>query len=164
MNKKSFFILTTLSLLHFLIGCNSESKSEGKLSHSETHCNLSNRNVDATKTFTLCKKLAEQGNADAQHSLGQMYDKGQGVAKDKTQAFQWYQKTADQGNVLGQVKLGRMYRLGEGVDKDETQAFQWYKKSAVQGDAGGQTVLGFMYEFGKGVETDFEVVDLIRTL
>jgi len=32
------------------------------------------------------KKLAEQGNAEAQFNLGAMYDNGQGVPKDDVQA------------------------------------------------------------------------------
>jgi hypothetical protein len=40
------------------------------------------------------QQAAEQGNADAQAKLGEMYFHGQGVPKDHAKAVQWYQKAA----------------------------------------------------------------------
>ena len=44
------------------------------------------------------RKAADQGLADAQDNLGDMYADGRGVAKDDAQAVAWYRKAADQGN------------------------------------------------------------------
>ncbi len=45
------------------------------------------------------RKLADQGNAEAQLRLGKMYADGTGVAKDLAEALKWYRKAADHGNV-----------------------------------------------------------------
>lgn len=42
--------------------------------------------------------LAGQGDANAQHALGVMYDNGKGVEKNLTEAMKWYRKAAEQGN------------------------------------------------------------------
>ncbi len=76
---------------------------------------------------------AEQGNAEAQLNLGQMYDLGMGVSKDKAEAVKWYRKVAEQGNAQGQYELGRMYDLGMGVPKDKAEAVRWYRKAGEQG-------------------------------
>ena len=41
--------------------------------------------------------LAEQGDADAQYNLGEMYYRGKGVRRDLDQAEVWYHKSATQG-------------------------------------------------------------------
>ncbi len=43
------------------------------------------------------RTAADQGDAEAQHNLGVMYDKGQGVKQDDHLALSWYRKAADQG-------------------------------------------------------------------
>ena len=43
---------------------------------------------------------AEQGDAQAQHNLGAMYEKGLGVAKDDVQAVLWYRKAADRSLIF----------------------------------------------------------------
>ncbi len=42
------------------------------------------------------RPLAEQGVAEAQFNLGNMYDKGRGVPQDYAEAVQWYRKAAEQ--------------------------------------------------------------------
>ena len=44
------------------------------------------------------RKAAEQGLAEAQYNLGQVYTKGDGVAKDMIEAVKWYRKAAEQGH------------------------------------------------------------------
>ena len=56
--------------------------------------------------FAGFQKLAEQGNANAQDSLGWMYANGQGVPKDDQQAVAWYHKAAEQGVARAQFILG----------------------------------------------------------
>lgn len=98
--------------------------------------------------------LAEQGNAPAQHNLGVMYEKGQGVAKDEAKAVQWYTKAAEQGTAAAQFNLGVMYVNGRGVAKDGAKAVVWFTKAAEQGVAAAQFNLGQMYDFGHGVASD----------
>jgi len=101
-------------------------------------------------------QAAEQGNAEAQKTLGSMYLEGQGVAKDDEQAVHWYRKAAEQGYPPGQNNLGTMYADGMGVAKNDEQAIYWYLKAAEQGNPIGQTNLGAMYSEGQGVAKDDE--------
>ena len=57
------------------------------------------RNVpkDYAQAMQLFGKAADQGNAEAQNAIGDMYLKGQGVPQDYTQAMRWYRKAADRG-------------------------------------------------------------------
>ena len=66
----------------------------------------------------MVSSSTEQGDADAQKSLGYMYYKGKGVLQDYNQAVRWYRKAAEQGHAAGLVALGVMYAGGEGVSKD----------------------------------------------
>tara|TARA_B100000315_G_scaffold196176_1_gene187254 strand:- start:128 stop:496 length:369 start_codon:yes stop_codon:yes gene_type:complete len=60
------------------------------------------------------RPLAEQGDAQAQYSLGLMYEKGQGVARDDAQALKWYRKAVEQGHADAQFLLGLVYEKGRG--------------------------------------------------
>jgi uncharacterized protein len=73
---------------------------------------------------------AEQGDAEAQYSLGLMYDNSKGVPKDDAQAAIWYRKAAEQGDANAQVALGEMYASGEGVPQDYGQAHMWFNLAA----------------------------------
>ena len=124
-------------------------------------------------SLSVLKQLAEQGHADAQLSLGDMYANGIGVPRDEDRALQWYAKAArqshkvnlsvlkqlaEQGHADAQFRLGDRYKEGKGVPRDGDMACQWYakavatlKKAAEQGDADAQYRLGTMYKEGKGV-------------
>ncbi|MBR4985961.1 MAG: sel1 repeat family protein, partial [Proteobacteria bacterium] len=71
--------------------------------------------------------------ANAQYSLGLLYQKGEGVAQDKAQAAEWYRKAAEQGLGVAQYSLGLLYQKGEGVAQDKAQAVEWIRKAAEQG-------------------------------
>ena len=73
------------------------------------------------------RKAADQGNSEAQHALGVLYDNGNGVPKDSPQAALWYRKAAEQGDVEAQHSLGSMYYVGEGVPQDYVKAHMWVK-------------------------------------
>lgn len=104
--------------------------------------------------ITEWRKAAEQGNADAQFSLGQSYSKGEGVVKDEVEAAKWFRKAAEQGDASAQLRIGACYADGTGVVKDDVEAVKWYRKSAEQGDALSQFCLGFCYYRGEGVVKD----------
>ena len=91
---------------------------------------------DFTIAMRLWRPLAEQGNADAQCSLGFMYENGRGVPQDHAAAANWYRRAADQGHAGAQFNLGRMYAHGQGVPQDEAAAANWYRRAADQGHAG----------------------------
>ena len=113
---------------------------------------------EAVKWF---QKAADQGNANAQCSLGQIFSGNLGLGEEKEvkqdfkEAVKWYQKAADQGDALAQYNLGVIYRDGQGVEQDFKEAVKWYQKAADQGYAIAQYVLGFMYANGQGVERNF---------
>ncbi len=103
------------------------------------------------------KSLAEQGLAEAQFVLGQIYHEGKGGVLDYREAIRWYLKAAEQGYALAQVYLGTMYYKGQGVPQDYKEAVKWYRKGAEQGDAEAQVHLGAMYilDPGQGVPQDY---------
>jgi len=53
---------------------------------------------DHAEAFRWYKLAAEQGNADAQNSLGAVYGYGLGVPQDNIAAYMWFNLAAAQGN------------------------------------------------------------------
>jgi TPR repeat protein len=97
-------------------------------------------------------RSAEQGDADAQFELGNMYYRfGVNVEKDDKKSLEWIQKAAEQGHVKAQSVLGRMYLYEQNIMK----AVEWLQKAAEQGDVDAQFKFGSMYEEGQGVEQNY---------
>jgi TPR repeat protein len=74
--------------------------------------------------------LADQGHADAQRNLGEMYRQGNGVRQNYKTAAWWFRLAAEQGNTAAQVKLGDMYSSGNGVPLDNMYAYMWWNIAA----------------------------------
>ena len=81
------------------------------------------------------KLAADQGDAAAQCSLGDMHRDGLGVAQDDKRAAALFKLAADQGYAAAQHSLGTMHRHGRGVAQDDKRAAELFKLAADQGDA-----------------------------
>jgi TPR repeat protein len=100
------------------------------------------------------EKLAKQGDARAQTSLGLMYARGYGVEKNLATAHRWWSFAAAQNDPGAQYNLGSSYLRGEGVAQDYQRAVEWYGKAAIRGHVQAQQNLGLLYHEGKGVARD----------
>jgi S1-C subfamily serine protease len=96
--------------------------------------------VDALKrkdyktAYKLWLPLAEQGNAEAQHRLGNLYDDGKGVPKNYKEAIKWFRLSAQQGNTGAQYQLGMTYYHGKGVPQNNVFGHMWWNICASGGD------------------------------
>ncbi len=88
---------------------------------------------DYATALRIMRELADQGDADAQFSVGIMYALGLGVKQDYAAAVRWYRKAAEQGHSSAQNNLGIKYHKGQGVTQDYVQAHMWYNLAAAQG-------------------------------
>src|SRR3990167_4117455 len=79
---------------------------------------------DEKEACRYYKLAADQGNVNAQFTLGYMYADGKGVEKDEKEACRYYKLAADQGNVNAQCNLGVMYSNGKGVEKNIIEALR----------------------------------------
>ena len=65
---------------------------------------------------------AEQGDAEAQFNLGNMYFEGLGVPQNDAEAARLYRMAAEQGIAEAQFNLGIMYFTGRGVPQNDAEA------------------------------------------
>lgn len=118
---------------------------------------------DYAKALEILKPLAEQGDSDAQVTLGLMYDYGHGVDRDPASAIKWYTRAAEQGVPVVQHDLGVKYFQGKGVVQDYQQAAKWWEQAANAGLADSQFNLGLMYYRGLGIGKNYsQAFDLFR--
>jgi hypothetical protein len=103
------------------------------------------------------ERLAKQGDARAQASLGLMYARGYGVPKNLETARRWWSFAAAQNDPGAQYNLGVVYATGEGVSQDYKQAAHWLDRAARRGHVQAQQNLGVLYREGKGVGRDPEL-------
>ncbi|PYM18907.1 MAG: hypothetical protein DMD81_04860, partial [Candidatus Rokuibacteriota bacterium] len=73
--------------------------------------------------------LANEGDRDAQTYVGEINEKGLGVAPNYSEAEKWYRRAAEAGHPRAAVNLGYLYEQGLGVPKDPAQAAIWYRKA-----------------------------------
>ena len=76
------------------------------------------------------KAQASAGDRVAQTYVGEIYEKGLGIAPNYDLAAQWYRQAAQQGYSRAQINLGHLYEKGLGVSKDLATAIGWYRKGA----------------------------------
>ncbi|MDL2227184.1 sel1 repeat family protein, partial [Deltaproteobacteria bacterium OttesenSCG-928-M10] len=88
------------------------------------------RQVTPEEAFTLLSKAAEEGQPQAMNSLGTLYERGLGVARNYSQALAWYQKAAAAGLAEGFHQVGQAYELGKGVAADQAEAVKYYQRAA----------------------------------
>ena len=107
--------------------------------------------AEAVHWFRLA---ADQGDPDAQATLGAMYAMGQGVLQESAEALRWLHLAAAQGHPAAPALLGILYDAGERVPQDSAHAALWLGIAAERGQHEAQVHLGRMYAEGRGVSQD----------
>lgn len=114
---------------------------------------------DFINAFKWYKKAADKSDIYAMNTLGDMYNGGVGVEKNKKEAFILFTKTANLGSNNGRFKLAVLYL--DGFDEqviDPQKAIFWFKKAADDNHVAAQFVLGMLYILGdRGVEKDMNI-------
>lgn len=64
---------------------------------------------DYAAALAELRPLAEQGNAEAQYNLANLYRDGRGVPRDDAQAVAWYLRAAEAGSWWAAFDLGMLY-------------------------------------------------------
>ncbi|RPI41556.1 MAG: sel1 repeat family protein [Betaproteobacteria bacterium] len=100
------------------------------------------------------RKLASQGEAAAQTSLGLMHARGLGFPKNMAEARKWWSLAAAQNDPGAQHNLGMVYLEGAGVAVDAPQALHWFQRAAARGHVLAQRMVGLMHFEGKGTPRD----------
>jgi len=108
---------------------------------------LKARSNELKETFLeRVTRQAEEGNVDAQLSLGYMYLYGEGgVNIDYQKAFTYYNMAAAQNDSIAVNNLGSLYFSGIGTEKNFTKAAQLFEKAAQLGNTEAAVNLAFIY-------------------
>ncbi len=109
---------------------------------------------DTGNAFKWFSAAAEQGDAQAQLRLGDLYVDGRGVIRDSAKAAHWYALAVGR-SAEAQWKLGALFQEGDGVQKSPEIAAAMYRRAADQGFADAQNSLASLYIAGLGVKQDF---------
>ncbi len=83
--------------------------------------------------INLFLNRANEGNAEAQHQLGQLYLTGNGTLQDFEEAVKWFSLAAEQNHAPAQYELGLLYHIGQGVNIDNEKSYMWLNLSAAAG-------------------------------
>ena len=87
------------------------------------------------------RKLADQGDPEAQYQMGVRFHNGEDVRQDDAQAMQWFLRAAEQGHVTAQSALGAYYWAGRGVPEDLSKAYFWSEIALAEGDVNSKSRL-----------------------
>ena len=101
------------------------------LGHAEAQFRLAEKLIDKYNDYSdgvlWCMRSANNGCADAQNKMGDIFSRGRyGVKRNLEQAFNYYRKAAEGGNAEGYVNLAKMYRNGEYVEQNYQEALRLY--------------------------------------
>ena len=87
------------------------------------------------------RKSAEQGNADAEFSLGIIYEHGLGVSRDNAEALKWYRKAAAHGKKDAKSGIERLEKLIPAKTGDQA-ARKTQGSAATNEDPGAVSMFG----------------------
>jgi TPR repeat protein len=82
------------------------------------------------KAVRLYLAGAEAGDSGCQLNLGNLYDEGSGVRRDRDAALYWYKRAYRQGHASAAHNIGVTWRN----EKRFTRAQEWFRKAVAMGD------------------------------
>jgi len=86
--------------------------------------------ADYATALRIWLPIAQTGDAVAQTYVGEIYEKGLGLAADYSLAAQWYEKASKQGDSRAKINLGHLYEKGLGVKQDKEAALNLYRSAS----------------------------------
>ncbi len=99
-------------------------------------------------------RAAENGDAEAQFTIGMAHYRGIGTPADESAALQWIQRAASAHHAGAQFHVGLAYLRGTGLPLDETAAASFLEEAAMQGHDEAQYVFATMLTNGRGIPQD----------
>jgi TPR repeat protein len=115
---------------------------------------------DNVQAVEWLRESAEQGNVDAQNSLGCCYRDGKGVAANRDKASAWFRKAALQGSepgcVAAQFNLSMLYLNATSSPSEKVEGIKWLTQAAENAHERAEMLLGLCYLNGEGVVRDAE--------
>ena len=78
---------------------------------------------------TWYRRAADQGDAEAQWSLGMLWEAGPGMTHDLEEAKEWYRKAAEQDHEMALCRLGVIYEEGQQEPRDLEAAVRAYTRA-----------------------------------
>jgi TPR repeat protein len=92
------------------------------------------------------EKAAEQGVADAQYAVAQLYVAMKNLpSQKKPKARQWLERAAKAGFDTAQLDMGVWLVNGVGGEKDYERGFEWLRIAAHRGNVVAQNKLSHLY-------------------
>lgn len=91
---------------------------------------VSYQRADYQSSLNVWLGRAQAGDPEAQHYVGEIYEKGMGIDPDYAEAARWYRLAAEQGYTRSMVNLAYFYEQGLGVEQDLEQALNWYRDAS----------------------------------
>lgn len=127
-----FLLLSVLLGYYVLEGYNTDAQ---KISSTSPSKELIKVRDYESKTLEVLTDLANNGDAEAQNTLGKRYMNGIGVEPDILTSKKWYLQAAEQGHGYAQHSLGFIYlfgkrQSGQSIEKDSSKAIEWLTKAA----------------------------------
>ncbi len=77
------------------------------------------------------RKAAEQGDAEAQFKLGEVYMQGKEIPRNDAEFVKWWRKAAEQGHPAAQT--GLYFHFSFGSPEDRAEGGKWLDKALAQG-------------------------------
>lgn len=105
---------------------------------------------DYVRAAQCYSEAAQQGYSLAQLNLAILYERGQGVTRDRTKSLMWLAKSANLGNAAAQYRLGVQEHLacrahpGESAVEGRIEALKWVRLAAAQGYRGAENACEFV--------------------
>ncbi len=108
-------------------------------------------------------RAAENGDAEAQWSIAQLYFAGHILHEEKRNpGFGWRERAAESGSPAAQAALGEALRSGMGYPKDAARALRWLARAAAQNHPHAAYLAGLMHRDGEGTaKNDKEAARLL---
>ncbi len=85
--------------------------------------------ADYKTALRIWLPAAEEGDAEAQNTVGEIFEQGLGTDPNYEVAALWYQRAADQGHKTALFNLGTLYETGRGVEQDKVRALNLYRRA-----------------------------------
>jgi TPR repeat protein len=92
-----------------------------------------NKQAEAGKfkaAFRLYLAAAKAGDTSCQINLGNLYDAGSGVRRNRSAAMYWYKRAYRRGDACAAYNIGVMWRN----DRNHRRALYWFKRAVRLGD------------------------------